>query len=83
LGWDTLEFALQQCDTTEAAGISGLSFDCLVCMGAATLRPLLRVGLFGQGHWNYSRRVDGREDGSAYLAELHALLVSNRCQTEG
>jgi hypothetical protein len=46
-------------------------------MDAATVRPLLRVW-FGQGRWDYSRLVDGLEDGAAYHAELHALLVSNR-----
>ena len=74
---DTLEYALQQCDTAAAAGISGLGFYLLTRMDAATLRPLLRVW-FGQGRWDYSTRVDGREDGAAYHAELHALLVSNR-----
>ena len=46
-------------------------------MDPATIRPLLRVW-FGQGRWDYARRVDGREEGVAYHAELHALLVSNR-----
>ena len=74
---DTLEHALHQCDTTAAAGISGLSFDLLKRMDPATIRPLLRIW-FGQGRWDYTRRVDGREEGVAYHAELHALLVSNR-----
>ena len=73
-----LEHALQQIlDTAAAAGISGLGFDFLARMDAATLRTLLRVWL-GQGRWDYSRRVDGKEEGAAYHAELHALLVSNR-----
>ena len=74
---NTLEHAMQQCDTTAADGISGLGFDFLARMDPATVRPLLRVW-FGQGRWDYSRRVDGREEGAAYHAELHALLVSNR-----
>jgi hypothetical protein len=74
---DTLEHALHQCDTTAAAGISGLSFDLLKRMDPATIRPLLRIW-FGQGRWDYARRVDGREEGVAYHAELHALLVLNR-----
>jgi len=74
---DTLEYALQLCDTTAAAGVSGLGFDLLARMDAATVRPLLRVW-FGQGRWDYSRLVDGLEDCAAYHAELHALLVSNR-----
>ena len=74
---NTLEHALQQCDTSAAAGISGLGFDFLARMDPATVRPLLRVW-FGQGRWDYSRRVDGREEGAAYHPELHALLVSNR-----
>ena len=57
---DTLEHALHQCDTTAAAGISGLSFDLLKRMDPATIRPLLRIW-FGQGRWDYARRVDGRE----------------------
>ena len=74
---DTLEHALHQCDTT-AAGISGLSFDFLKHMDPATIRPLLRIW-FGQGRWDYARRVDGCEEGVAYHAgELHTLLVSNR-----
>ena len=60
-----------------SAGISGLGFDFLARMNAATVRPLLRVW-FGQGRWDYSRKVDGLQDGSAYHADLHALLVSNR-----
>ena len=74
---NTLEHALQQCDTTAAAGISGLGFDLLARMDPATVRPLLRVW-FGQGRWDYTRRVEGRVEGVAYHAELHALLVSNR-----
>jgi len=42
---ETLEYALQQCDTTAAAGISGLGFDLLTRMDAATFRPLLLFGL--------------------------------------
>ena len=72
---DTLEHALHQCDTTAAAGISGLSFDLLKRMDPATIRPRFRIWL---GRWDYARRVDGREEGVAYHAELHALLVSNR-----
>ncbi len=71
---DTLEHALQQSDTTAAAGISG-SFNLLKRIDPATIRPLLRIR-FGQGRWDYARRVDGREEGVAYHAELHA--VSNR-----
>ena len=74
---DTFEHALHQCVTTAVAGISGLSFDLLKRMDPATIRPLLRIW-FGQGRWDYTRRVDGREEGVAYHAELHALLVSNR-----
>ena len=48
---DTLEYALQLCDTTAAAGVSGLGFDLLARMDAATVRPLLRVW-FGQGRWD-------------------------------
>ena len=54
---NTLEHALQQCDTTAAAGISGLGFDLLAHMDPSTVRPLLRVW-FGQGRWDYTRRVD-------------------------
>ena len=46
-------------------------------MDPATLRALLRIW-FGQGRWDYVRRVDGREEGVAYHAELHARLKSNR-----
>jgi hypothetical protein len=74
---DTLEYAMQQLDSTAAPGISGLGFDILKRMSPATIRPLLRV-YFGQGRWDYSRRVDGQEGGAAYHAELHALLVSVR-----
>ena len=74
---DTLKYALQQLDSTAAAGMSGLGFDLLKHMSPDTVRPLLRV-YFGQGRWDYSRRVDGEEDGPAYHAELHALLVSVR-----
>ena len=49
-----LEHALQQCDTTAAAGISGLGFDFLVRMDPVAVRPLLRVW-FGQGHWHHIR----------------------------
>ena len=52
---DTLEYALQHCDITAAAGISGLGFDLLTRMVTATLRPLLRVW-FDEGRWDYSRR---------------------------
>ena len=64
---DTLKYALQQLDSTAAAGISGLGFDLLKHMSPDTVRPLLRV-YFGQGRWDYSRRVDGEEDGPAYHA---------------
>jgi hypothetical protein len=37
---------------------------------------------FGQGRWDYARRVDRHEEASprgiTYHAELHALSVSNR-----
>ena len=59
------------------AFLPGLSFDLLKRMDPATIRPLLRIW-FGQGRWDYARRVDRREEGVAYHAELHALLVSNR-----
>ena len=74
---NTLEHALQQCDTSAAAGISGLGFDFLARMDPATVRPLLRVW-FGQGRWDYMRRVDGREEGAAYHAELIEELPKTR-----
>jgi hypothetical protein len=46
-------------DTIAAAGISSLSFDLLKRMDPATIRSLLRIW-FGQGRWDYGRRVDGR-----------------------
>ena len=39
---------------------------------SATIWPLLPLW-FGQGRWDYARRVDGREEGVAYHAELHAF----------
>ncbi len=65
---DTLEHALQHCDPTSAAGISGLGYDFLSGMSPTTVRPLLRVG-FGQGRWDYAQ---------PHHADLHALLISNR-----
>ncbi len=46
---NTLEHALQQCDTTAAAGITGIGFDFLARMDPATVRPLLRVWLRALG----------------------------------
>jgi hypothetical protein len=65
---DTLEHAMQQLDSTAAAGISGLGFDVLKQMSPSVVRPLLRV-YFGQGRWDHNR---------PYHTELHALLVSTR-----
>ena len=50
---DSLEHALQHCDVTAAAGISGLGYDFLSGMSPTTVRPLLRVW-FGQGRWDYA-----------------------------
>ena len=65
---DTLEHALEHCDRTSAAGISGLGYDFLSGMSPTIVRPLLRVW-FGQGRWDYAQ---------PHHAELHALLISNR-----
>ena len=75
--FDTLEYALSHCDISSAAGFSGISNYAIRRMDPDTLRPLLRV-YFGQGIWDYTRRLIDAPGDAFYHADVHALLISSR-----